>query len=470
MSRKLVFRLMIPLGALVLMLAVTGLASAQGEEPPTAEFLGNAINIIWILVAGFLVFFMQAGFAMVEGGMCRAKNVGNLMLKNLMDFSTGSLLFFAVGYAIMFGSDRLGLIGSDNFFLSGFTFTEESSFDWAFFMYQLMFAATAATIVSGAVAERLKVSSYLIYTVIISAFIYPIVGHWIWGGGWLAQLGLIDFAGSTVVHSVGGWAALAAAMVLGPRIGRFNKDGSSNVIPGHNLTLAALGVFILWFGWFGFNPGSTLSGLNGGIGYIAFTTNIAAAAAAVSALIVQWIRSKRPSVEMALNGALAGLVGITAGCAVVTPAAAMLIGLLAGALVVFFLWFVERVLRVDDPVGAVSVHAGCGVFGTLMVGIFASPEVMAYTQVTWGQAGLLYGGGLAQLGVQALGVVAVAAFAFTSTFILFKLMSVIYGIRVSAKEELEGLDISEHGTVGYPEFGTTVISEPAERVMPGAVA
>jgi ammonium transporter, Amt family len=470
MSRKLILRLMIPLGAMALMLAVTGLASAQGEEPPTTEFLGNAINIIWVLVAGFLVFFMQAGFAMVEGGMCRAKNVGNLMLKNLMDFSTGSLLFFAVGYAIMFGSDRFGLIGSDNFLLSGFTFTEESSFDWAFFMYQLMFAATAATIVSGAVAERLKVSSYLIYTVIISAFIYPIVGHWIWGGGWLAQLGLIDFAGSTVVHSVGGWAALAAAMVLGPRIGKFNRDGTSNVIPGHNLALAALGVFILWFGWFGFNPGSTLSGLNGGIGYIAFTTNIAAAAAAVSALIVQWIRSKRPSVEMALNGALAGLVGITAGCAVVTPAAAMLIGLLAGALVVFFLWFVERVLRVDDPVGAVSVHAGCGVFGTLMVGLFASPEVMAYTQVTWGQAGLLYGGGLAQLGAQALGVVAVAAFAFTSSFILFKLMSVTYGIRVSAKEELEGLDISEHGTVGYPEFGTTVIAEPAERVMPGAVA
>ncbi len=470
MSRKLGLRFIIPLGALVLMLAVTGIASAQGEEPPTVEFLGNAINIMWVLVAGFLVFFMQAGFAMVEGGMCRAKNVGNLMLKNLMDFATGSLLFFAVGYAIMFGSDRFGLVGTDNFFLGGFSFTEESSFNWAFFMYQLMFAATAATIVSGAVAERLKVSSYLIYTVVISALIYPIVGHWIWGGGWLADLGLIDFAGSTVVHSVGGWAALAAAIALGPRIGKFNKDGTSNVIPGHNLALAALGVFILWFGWFGFNPGSTLSGLNGGIGYIAFTTNIAAAAAAVSALIVQWVRSKRPSVEMALNGALAGLVGITAGCAVVTPASAMLIGLLAGALVVFFLWFVERVLRVDDPVGAVSVHAGCGVFGTLMVGLFASPEVMAYTQVTWGQAGLLYGGGLAQLGVQALGVISVAAFAFTSTFILFKLMSVIYGIRVSAKEELEGLDISEHGTVGYPEFGTTVVAEPAERVMPGALA
>lgn len=470
MSNALIRRLLIPLLVVLLLTALSGVALAQETQPPTTEQLGLAINIIWVLVAGFLVFFMQAGFAMVEGGMCRAKNVGNLMLKNLMDFSVGSLLFFAVGYGIMFGADRLGLFGGDNFFLGGFSFGEDSSFNWAFFMYQLVFAATAATIVSGAVAERLKVSSYLIYTVIISGLIYPVVGHWIWGGGWLAQLGMIDFAGSTVVHSVGGWAALAGAIVLGPRIGKFNKDGSSNVIPGHNLALAALGVFILWFGWFGFNPGSTLSGLNGGIGYIAFTTNLAAAAAAVSALIVQWIRSKRPSVEMALNGALAGLVAITAGCAVVTPAAALLIGLLAGGLVVFFLWFIERVLKVDDPVGAVSVHAGCGIFGTLMVGLFASPNVMAYTQVTWGQPGLFYGGGLAQLGVQALGVITVAGFVFISSFVLFKLMDVIYGIRVSAKEELEGLDISEHGTVGYPEFGSVVKAQPAERLMPGSPA
>jgi len=451
-------------------LALTRVAAAQGSEPPSAETLGQAINIMWVLLAGFLVFFMQAGFAMVEGGMCRAKNVGNLMLKNLMDFSVGSVLFFAVGFGLMFGASAGGLFGTENWFLAKFGFDESSAFNWAFFMYQLMFAATAATIVSGAVAERLKVSSYLIYTVVVSALLYPIVGHWIWGGGWLAKLGMIDFAGSTVVHSVGGWAALAAAIVLGPRIGRFNKDGTSNVIPGHNLALAALGVFILWFGWFGFNPGSTLSGLNGGIGYIAFTTNIAAASAAVSALIVQWIRSKRPSVEMALNGALAGLVAITAGCAVVTPTAALLIGLVAGGLVVFFLWFVERVLKVDDPVGAVSVHAGCGVFGTLMVGVFAAPEVMAYTQVTIGQPGLLYGGGLTQLGVQALGVVTVAAWAFGGSFLLFKLMQVIYGIRVSAKEELEGLDIAEHGTMGYPEFGTSVVARPAERVMPGAPA
>ncbi len=467
MSRRMVRPLVISLLVTVLFAMATGMASAQAE-PPSTEFLGNAINVLWVLLAGFLVFFMQAGFAMVEGGMCRAKNVGNLMLKNLMDFSTGSVLFFAIGYGIMFGADRAGLIGTDNFFLSSFTYTDESSFNWAFFMYQLMFAATAATIVSGAVAERLKVSSYLIYTVVISALIYPIVGHWIWGGGWLAEAGMIDFAGSTVVHSTGGWAALAGAIVLGPRIGKFNKDGSSNVIPGHNLALAALGVFILWFGWFGFNPGSTLSGLNGGIGYIALTTNLAAASAAITALIVQWIRGKRPSVEMALNGALAGLVGITAGCAVVTPAAALLIGILSGALVVFFLWFVERKLKVDDPVGAVSVHAGCGIVGTLMVGLLASPEVMAYTQVTWGQAGLFYGGGTAQLAVQALGVAAVGAFVFITSFILFKLMDVIYGIRVSAKEELEGLDISEHGTVGYPEFGSVVQAMPAERLMPGS--
>jgi ammonium transporter, Amt family len=467
MSRRMVRPLVISLLVTVLLAMATGMASAQGE-PPSNEFLGNAINVLWVLLAGFLVFFMQAGFAMVEGGMCRAKNVGNLMLKNLMDFSVGSVLFFAIGYGIMFGADRAGLIGTDNFFLSNFTYSDDSSFNWAFFMYQLMFAATAATIVSGAVAERLKVSSYLIYTVVISALIYPIVGHWIWGGGWLAEAGMIDFAGSTVVHSTGGWAALAGAMVLGPRIGKFNKDGSSNVIPGHNLALAALGVFILWFGWFGFNPGSTLNGLNGGIGYIALTTNLAAASAAISALVVQWVRGKRPSVEMALNGALAGLVGITAGCAVVTPAAALAIGLLSGALVVFFLWFVERKLKVDDPVGAVSVHAGCGIFGTLAVGVLANPEVMAYTQVTWGQAGLLYGGGAAQLGVQALGVLAVGAFVFITSFILFKLMAVVYGIRVSPQEELEGLDISEHGTVGYPEFGSVVHAMPAERLMPGA--
>lgn len=453
-----------------LCLAFTRAAVAQTSEPPSNEALGQAINVMWVLLAGFLVFFMQAGFAMVEGGMCRAKNVGNLMLKNLMDFCVGSILFFIVGFGLMFGTSAGGFAGTDNWLLSKFGFDDSNAFNWAFFMYQLMFAATAATIVSGAVAERLKVSSYLIYTVVISAVLYPIVGHWIWGGGWLAQLGMIDFAGSTVVHSVGGWAGLAAAIVLGPRIGRFNKDGSSNVIPGHSLALAALGVFILWFGWFGFNPGSTLSGLNGGIGYIALTTNLAAAGGAVSALIVQWIRSKRPSVEMALNGALAGLVAITAGCAVVTPPAALLIGLVAGSLIVFFLWFVERVLKVDDPVGAVSVHAGCGVFGTLMVGIFASPDVMAYTQVSIGQPGLLYGGGLAQLSVQALGVVAVAVWAFGGSFILFKLMDLIYGIRVSAKEELEGLDIAEHGTMGYPEFGTSVVAKPAERLMPGSLA
>lgn len=467
--RRRLLRLVLPLVLVMMtMFALTGVAAAQDTAPPDNEALATAINMIWVLVAGFLVFFMQAGFAMVEGGFCRAKNVGNLMLKNLMDFAVGSLLFFAIGYAIMFGADRAGLFGTSGWFLGTLSF--DDGFGWAFFMYQLVFAATAATIVSGAVAERLKVSAYLIYTVFVSGLIYPLVGHWIWGGGWLAQMGMIDFAGSTVVHSVGGWAGLAGALVLGPRIGKFNKDGTSNVIPGHSLTLAALGVFILWFGWFGFNPGSTLSGLNGGIGYIAFTTNLAAAAAAVSALIIQWVRSGRPSVEMALNGALAGLVAITAGCAVVTPFAALLIGLLAGGVVVFCLWLIERVLRVDDPVGAVAVHAGCGIFGTLMVGLFANPEVMAFTQVTWGRPGLFYGGGFAQLGVQALGVLAVAVWSFGSSFALFWLMNKVYGIRVSAKEELEGLDLSEHGTIGYPEFGPVVVAQRGERLMPGTPA
>ncbi len=364
----------------------------------------------------------------------------------------------------MYGTSKFGIIGTDNFFLSKLLYTADGAYDWAGFLFQLVFAGTAATIVSGAVAERLKFNAYLVYSVVVVGLIYPISGHWLWGGGWLAKLGFIDFAGSTIVHSVGGFAALAAAMVLGPRIGKFNKDGSGNVIPGHSLTLAALGVFILWFGWFGFNPGSTLAGMNPGIGYIAVTTNIAAAAGAISALIVNWLRIGKPSTEMALNGVLAGLVAITAGTASVTPVGALIIGLLAGAVLVYGLAFVENVLRVDDPVGAIAVHALNGVWGTLAVGLFAAPQAGALTGMG-NVAGLFYGGGLAQLGVQGVGVLAVSGWAFATMYGLFSLLKATIGIRVSAKEELEGLDISEHGTISYPEFGAPNTAAPGKRTL-----
>ena len=300
---------------------------------------------------------------------------------------------------------------------------------------------------------------------VLVGLIYPISGHWLWGGGWLAKLGFIDFAGSTIVHGVGGWAALAGALVLGPRIGRFNQDGTANVIPGHSLTLAALGVFILWFGWFGFNAGSTLSGMNAGIGYIAVTTNLAAAAGAVSALLINWMRTGRPSTEMALNGALAGLVAITAGTASVTPAGALAIGLVAGPVLVYALVLMERVWKIDDPVGAVAVHAFSGAWGTLAVGLFAAPAAGELTGMG-AVAGLFYGGGFAQLGVQAVGVGAVGAWAFGTGYTLFRLTDAAIGLRVSAREELEGLDLTEHGTISYPEFGDRVVqAEPGRRVM-----
>lgn len=450
--------------ALLFALLVRGIAHAQEGEPTLAEVTGQ-IDVIWLLLAAFLVFFMQAGFAMVESGFSRAKNAANLLMKNLMDFCVGSLLFFAIGFGLMYGTSASGMIGTDNFFLSNFSLGPESAYDWAGFLFQLVFAATAATIVSGAVAERLKFSAYLVYSIVLVGLVYPISGHWLWGGGWLAELGFIDFAGSTLVHSVGGWAGLAGAIVLGARIGKFNKDGSSNVIPGHSLTLAALGVFILWFGWFGFNPGSTLAGMNPGIGFIAVTTNMAAAAGAVSALLINWLRTGQPSTEMALNGALAGLVAITAGTASVTPVGAVIIGLVAGAVLVYGLLFIERVLRVDDPVGAISVHALNGAWGTLAVGLFAAPAAGALTGMG-DVAGLFYGGGFSQLGIQAAGVVAIGLWAFTTIFIVFKVADVVFGIRVSPQEELEGLDITEHGTISYPEFGTRVVNaQPGERVM-----
>ncbi len=400
-----------------------------------------ALNTIWVLLAAFLVFLMQAGFAMVEAGFTRAKNAGNIIMKNLMDFSCGSILYWIIGFAIMFGNSFAGLFGVDSFFAKGgFEHLALEIPLSAFLLFQTVFAATAATIVSGAMAERTKFSSYLVYTIFITAIIYPVAGHWIWGGGWLGQLGFIDFAGSTVVHSVGGWAALIGARILGPRIGKFTAKGKPNAIPGHSITLGALGVFILWFGWFGFNPGSTLSGMDLSIADIAVTTNISAAAGALLAMGISWVRYGKPDVSFSLNGALAGLVAITAGASDISPAGALIIGALAGIIVVFGVEFIEKVLRVDDPVGAVAVHGLCGAFGTIMVGLFAL------------EGGLFYGGSISLLLVQVIGVIAVAVWTMGSAYILFKTINTFIGLRVSASEEEEGLDIGEHGMDAYADF------------------
>jgi ammonium transporter, Amt family len=450
--KKRVLRAVMVALTLGVLLVLSSTVFAQEETPDATANIIIQIDTIWLFIGAFLVFWMQAGFAMVESGYSRSKNAANLMMKNLMDFCLGGLLFFAVGFGIMYGTSAGGFFGTDNFFLSKLDPAALDAYSWVDFLFQLMFAAAAATIVSGAVAERLKFKSYLVYSAVMTALIYPISGHWMWGGGWLSGLGFIDFAGSTIVHAVGGFAGLAAAWVLGPRIGKFNKDGSSNAIPGHSLTLAALGVFILWMGWFGFNAGSTLSGMNPGIAFIAVTTTLAACAGAVSALFVNWIKQGHPSTEMALNGVLAGLVAITAGCASVTPIGAVAIGLIAGPVLVFGLDFVERILKVDDPVGAVAVHGFNGMWGTIAVGLFAAPAVGALTGMG-DTAGLFYGGGLSQFGIQVMGTVAVSAWAFVTMGGLFFIMKKTIGVRVSPKEELEGLDISEHFTSSYPEFG-----------------
>ncbi|NLE64384.1 MAG: ammonium transporter [Elusimicrobia bacterium] len=419
---------------------------ALADEGVTPDANKIAIDTVWTLVAAFLVFFMQAGFAMVETGFTRAKNAGNIMMKNLMDFCVGSLAFFFIGYGIMFGIDKLGLFGTSKFWGSfADPTTGEGLWQFAYWMFQAVFAATAATIVSGAMAERTKFSSYLLYSAFITALIYPVVGHWIWGGGWLAAKGMVDFAGSTVVHSVGGWAALAGAIVLGPRIGKYNKDGSSNVIGGHNIPLAALGVFILWFGWFGFNPGSTTSGTNLSIAVIAVTTNLAAAAGAVSAMVTIWLQYGKPDTSMALNGALAGLVAITAGCANVSPMSAILIGAIAGVVVVLSVQFIDKVLRINDPVGAVSVHGVCGGLGTLLVGLFAEK---AYGGVD----GFFFGGGLNLFWTQLTGVASVFVWAFGGAMALFLIIHKTVGLRVSEEEEVKGLDITEHGMESYSGF------------------
>lgn len=426
---------------LILLIMMSFSGAVLAADAPTAESNAVAIDTVWTLIAAFLVFFMQAGFAMVEAGLTRAKNAGNIVMKNLMDFVAGSLVFWLVGFAIMFGVDQAGLFGTTGFaVLDNFEHLGLSIPILAFLMFQTVFAATAATIVSGAMAERTKFISYLIYSIVISAIIYPVVGHWIWGGGWLAERGMLDFAGSTVVHSVGGWAALIGAYLFGPRIGKYGKDGKPNAIPGHSITLGALGVFILWFGWFGFNPGSTLSGTNPNIGLIAVTTNLAAAAAAFSSMVVSWMKYKKPDVSITLNGALAGLVAITAGCNFVTPIGSVIIGLSAGIVVVYSVEFIDKVLKVDDPVGAVSVHGVCGMFGTAMVGLLAV------------DGGLFYGGGISLLVTQLIGIASVFVWTSVTAYILFSLIKATIGLRVSTEEEELGLDLGEHGMEAYSDF------------------
>ena len=410
----------------------------------------SGVDTIWVLLGAAMVFFMQAGFAMVETGFTRAKNAGNIIMKNLMDFCIGTPVFFVIGFGIMFGADHFGLFGSFDFFVRGDYGVEGSFPSMAFLIFQTVFCATAATIVSGAMAERTKFLSYCLYSFAISLFIYPISGHWIWGGGWLSQLGFHDFAGSTAVHMVGGVAALVGAKILGPRIGKYSHDGKPRAMPGHSLTLGALGVFILWFCWFGFNGCSTVSMTGEAIksaAKIFVTTNLSAACAACATMIYTWVRYKKPDVSMTLNGALAGLVAITAGCDTVSPISAAVIGLLAGILVVVGIEFVDKKLKIDDPVGAIGVHGICGAFGTIMVGLLSDGAG------TDGVVGTLFGGGVQILGVQVLGVAAVIAWVAVMMFLVFKLIDKTIGLRVSPQEEIAGLDIEEHGIESsYADF------------------
>ena len=411
-----------------------------------------SLDIVWVLVATVLVFLMQAGFALLESGAARAKNSINIIMKNVMDMSIGSLAFWLVGFGLMFGANESGWIGTNNFGLSEIDPASETGMnDYAFFIFQTVFAATAATIISGAVAERTKFTAYLIYAVAVTAFIYPIFGSWVWGGGWLNDVGpgFVDFAGSTVVHSVGGWAALAGAIVVGPRIGKY-VDGKAQRIPGHSVTLMALGVFILWFGWIGFNAGSTVSGNDQSIAIIFITTNLAAAAGAIGAMLISYTLWKRFDVYMTLNGVIAGLVAITAGCANMGPSMAILTGLIGGFVVVLAANFLENTLKIDDPVGAIAAHGFTGAWGTIAVGLFAQEEF-------GGINGLFFGGGAGQLGAQIVGVAAAFVFVFTSSFIVFKLIDSVIGMRVSSEEEETGLDVSEHSASGYPDFTNVTV-------------
>ena len=427
-----------------------------------------ALDTMWVLLCAFLVFFMNLGFAMVESGLCRAKNTVNILAKNFIVFAVSSIAFYLVGFGFMFG-DGNGFIGLKGIFAVGGADNSPATAEayrgaysalswtgvpiWAKYFFQLVFCGTAATIVSGAVAERIKFLSFIVFSVAITALIYPIAGHWVWGGGWLAARGMFDFSGSTVVHSIGGWSALAGILLLGPRIGKYKGDGSVNPIFGHNMSTATLGVFVLWFGWFGFNPGSTMALNAPAIAHIAVTTNSAAAAAALSATLMATLLIGKPDLSMILNGALAGLVAVTAPSAFVSVPSSIFIGLIAGGLVVLAVLFFDR-LRIDDPVGALSVHLVNGVFGTLAVGLFADKRVASAlgTDSPLLSNGLLVDGTLKQLGVQALGVISVGAFVFAVAFVLWLVIKVTMGIRVSREEEMRGLDIGEHGMEAYAGF------------------
>jgi ammonium transporter, Amt family len=432
-------------------------AVAEGTEAAdpsgfntTLNSTSFALDTIWVIIAGCLVMWMQAGFCLVEAGLTRAKNAVNICMKNLLDFSFGSILFWIIGFSLMFGSggslnnvwgglDGMCLKGGDEAF---------PGIAWALvpldakFFFQLVFAATTATIVSGAMAERTKFTSYMIYSAVVTGLIYPISGHWIWGEGWLASMEtpFSDFAGSTVVHSCGGWLALAGAIVLGPRMGKFDSTGKARAIPGHNIPLVTLGVFILWLGWFGFNPGSTMSADAGAIASITVNTNAAAAAGAIAAIFTAKLLFGKWEATMALNGALAGLVAITAPCASVTTGPSIIIGLIGGVLVVLSVLGIEKILKVDDPVGAISVHGVCGAWGTLALGLFAT------------EGGLFFGGGASQLISQAIGVVAMFAWCMVTGFVLFGAIKATVGLRVSPEEEREGLDFGEHGNEAYHGF------------------
>ena len=427
--------------------------AASAEQAERISELGTGINTVWMLLAAMLVFFMQPGFALVEAGFTQMKNTANILMKNLVDFMFGALLFWLVGFGIMFGVgsfagcphladlDSMAQLLNNGLPIEGFL------------IFQTVFCATSATIVSGAMAERTKFSMYLVYTVFISVLIYPISGHWTWGGGWLMNgtegsfmmnvfgVASHDFAGSMVVHSVGGWIALVGAAILGPRIGKYGKDGHSKAIPGHSLTLACLGVFILWFGWFGFNPGSQLAAdtasAQTAISLVFLNTNLAACAGGVVALFVSWMKYGKPSLSLTLNGILAGLVGITAGCDVVSPLGAVLIGLICGAVMIYAVEFIDNKLKIDDPVGASSVHGVCGTLGTILVGFFAE------------EGGVFYGGGFGLLGAQTFAALVVAVWAALMGYILFKVLDKLFGLRVSKRIEEEGLDIYEHGESAY---------------------
>ncbi|HEY5617877.1 MAG TPA: ammonium transporter [Vicinamibacterales bacterium] len=441
-------------GVLLALLAVSTPAFAQAAEPDAMKV---ALDTVWVLVTAFLVFWMNAGFACLEAGLCRAKNAVNILAKNFIVFAASSIAFWIVGFGLMFGDGSDYLYGMTGWMLGGPDNSPATgdaymgvfgSLNWtgvplyAKFFFQLVFAGTAATIVSGAVAERIKFLSFILFSFLLVGFIYPLGGHWAWGGGWLADMGFLDFAGSTVVHSIGGWCALTGVMILGPRIGKYAKDGTAKPIPGHNMGLATLGTLILWLGWFGFNPGSTMAADANAIASIALNTNMAAAAGCLSACAVAWVALGKPDLSMILNGTLAGLVAITAPCSVVSVGSSVIIGLVAGVLVVYAVLFFDKV-KLDDPVGALSVHLVNGIFGTLAVGLFAT------------DGGLFFGGGAAKTMIQLTGIVGVGIATFALSAIAWLVLKMTMGIRVTAEEESEGLDMGEHGMDAYPGFAPT---------------